>query len=47
MPTTTQEQRQTPWVDSQSLESFLQQDKSLTIEGYQAPVRGYFKLKKE
>ncbi|WP_276890879.1 tRNA 5-methoxyuridine(34)/uridine 5-oxyacetic acid(34) synthase CmoB [Helicobacter japonicus] len=45
-PTTTQEQRHTQWVDSQSLDSFLNPTQTLTIEGYQAPLRGYFKVKK-
>ncbi len=45
-PTTTQEQRQSEWIDSQSLEMFLNDTQTLTIEGYQAPIRGYFKLKK-
>lgn len=45
-PTTTQEQRSTEWVDSQSLGAFLNPSQTRTIEGYQAPVRGYFKLKK-
>ncbi|MCH5313022.1 MAG: tRNA 5-methoxyuridine(34)/uridine 5-oxyacetic acid(34) synthase CmoB [Helicobacter sp.] len=45
-PTTTEEQRQTSWVDSQSLSAFLNPTQTLTIEGYQAPIRGYFKIKK-
>ena len=45
-PTTTQEQRKTQWVDSLSLESFLDSHQKQTIEGYPAPKRGYFKMKK-
>ena len=38
--TTTDEQRKTPWMDSQSLADFLDpQDPTKTIEGYAAPVR--------
>lgn len=38
--TTLAEQRKTAWIDSQSLESFLNPtDPTLTIEGYPAPVR--------
>lgn len=40
------EQRQSEWIDSQSLASFLNETQTLTIEGYQAPIRGYFKVKK-
>lgn len=42
--TSTDEQRQTPWIDSQSLDSFLNENQ--TIEGYPPPTRGYFKVKK-
>ncbi|WP_334084405.1 tRNA 5-methoxyuridine(34)/uridine 5-oxyacetic acid(34) synthase CmoB [Helicobacter typhlonius] len=45
-PTTTQEQRQTMWIDSKSLGDFLNPSTNLTIEGYAPPLRGYFKLKK-
>lgn len=42
------EQRKTSWIDTMSLEDFLSQsDSNLTIEGYQAPIRGYFKLKRK
>nr|WP_199767103.1 tRNA 5-methoxyuridine(34)/uridine 5-oxyacetic acid(34) synthase CmoB [Helicobacter cholecystus] len=42
------EQRKTPWIDTMSLEDFLSPyDLNLTIEGYQAPIRGYFKLKRK
>ncbi len=39
-PTTSEEQRKTPWIDSDSLDTFLDpRDNRLTIEGYPAPVR--------
>lgn len=39
-PTSTQEQRATPWMTNQSLQHFLDpQDHSKTIEGYPAPTR--------
>jgi len=39
-PTTLQEQRKTAWIDSNSLETFLDpQDESRTVEGYPAPIR--------
>lgn len=39
-PTTSAEQRRTPWVNTESLSDFLDPDDSKrTIEGYQAPVR--------
>ena len=45
--TTSDEQRKTDWIESQSLEDFLDPaDSSKTIEGYPAPVRGYVRLKK-
>ena len=41
-PMTHEEQRKTEWVDTQSLESFLdEKDSSKTVEGYPAPVRIY------
>lgn len=46
MPTTTEEQRSTEWIGGLSLDSFLSHD-GKTIEGYQPPVRAYFKCKKE
>lgn len=46
IPTTTKEQRRSQWIESLSLQDFLNPAQTLTIEGYQAPVRGYFKLKK-
>lgn len=45
--TTSDEQRKTDWIESQSLEDFLDPaDNSKTIEGYPAPVRGYVRIKK-
>lgn len=42
------EQRKTEWIDSQSLEDFLDpQDESKTVEGYPAPKRVYIKAKKK
>jgi tRNA (mo5U34)-methyltransferase len=39
-PTTTKEQRQTPWMTFESLSDFLDPlDESKTVEGYPAPVR--------
>lgn len=41
--TTTKEQRKTPWVETESLEDFLDPlDHLKTIEGYPAPVRAMF-----
>jgi len=41
--TTSEEQRKTDWIDTQSLSDFLDpNDKSKTIEGYPAPLRGIF-----
>lgn len=42
--TTTQEQRKTHWIDTLSLEDFLDSANGLTIEGYPLPLRGYFRL---
>lgn len=45
--TTPDEQRKTDWIESQSLEDFLDPaDNSKTIEGYPAPKRGYVRIKK-
>ncbi|MFY9142529.1 tRNA 5-methoxyuridine(34)/uridine 5-oxyacetic acid(34) synthase CmoB [Sulfuricurvum sp.] len=45
--TTSEEQRKTDWIESQSLEDFLDPaDSSKTIEGYPAPKRGYIRIKK-
>jgi tRNA (mo5U34)-methyltransferase len=39
-PTTMEEQRKTPWIDSDSLDTFLDpRDNRLTLEGYPAPIR--------
>ena len=48
VPTTTEEQRKTKWITSLSLESFLDKnDSTRTNEGYPAPKRAYFKLKRK
>lgn len=40
------EQRNTPWINSQSLNDFLDpNDQNLTIEGYEAPKRVYVRVK--
>ncbi|MCH5336403.1 MAG: tRNA 5-methoxyuridine(34)/uridine 5-oxyacetic acid(34) synthase CmoB [Campylobacter sp.] len=40
------EQRKTEWIDSYSLENFLNpNDENLTCEGYEAPKRVYVKIK--
>lgn len=45
--TTSDEQRKTSWIESQSLEDFLDPDDSTkTVEGYPAPIRGYIRIKK-
>ncbi len=45
--TNLEEQRKTQWIDSQSLEDFLDPlDNNLTVEGYPAPKRAYIKAKK-
>lgn len=42
------EQRKTEWIESMSLENFLNpKNPDQTIEGYQAPLRGYFKLRRK
>lgn len=41
--TTTDEQRKTEWIDTQSLSDFLDpNDKNKTVEGYPAPLRAIF-----
>ena len=46
-PTDTEEQRETEWLDSFSLNNFLQNDdSSKTIEGYPAPIRAYVKARR-
>ena len=43
--TTEKEQRKTEWIESESLNSFLNPlDKYKTVEGYPAPKRAYLKL---
>ena len=47
MVTQSKEQRKTEWIDTQSLEDFLDPaDSSKTVEGYPAPKRVYIKAKK-
>lgn len=46
--TTEDEQRSTPWIEGQSLGSFLDpKDSSLTIEGYPAPKRVYIRARRK
>lgn len=46
--TNTDEQRKTEWIESLSLENFLDpNDPTKTVEGYHAPLRGYFKLRRK
>jgi len=46
--TTEDEQRSTPWIEGQSLGSFLDpNDSSLTVEGYPAPKRVYIKARRK
>lgn len=46
-PLTMDEQRKTPWIDTNSLEDFLDPDDlTKTVEGYPAPVRIYTKAVK-
>jgi tRNA (mo5U34)-methyltransferase len=45
--TTADEQRKTDWIESQSLEDFLDPaDSTKTVEGYPAPKRGYIRIRK-
>jgi tRNA (mo5U34)-methyltransferase len=47
LKTLSQEQRKTEWIHGQSLQDFLNpNDNNLTIEGYPAPKRAYFKCKR-
>ena len=39
------EQRKTEWIEGESLNNFLNEDGSKTIEGYPPPIRAYVKLK--
>ena len=43
--TKTDEQRKTEWIDGESLNHFLNEDETKTIEGYPPPLRVYLKLK--
>ncbi|MEO1927951.1 MAG: tRNA 5-methoxyuridine(34)/uridine 5-oxyacetic acid(34) synthase CmoB [Nautiliaceae bacterium] len=43
--TKTDEQRKTNWIEGESLDSFLNEDQTKTIEGYPPPLRVYLKLK--
>lgn len=46
--TTSDEQRKTDWIESQSLEDFLDPaDSTKTVEGYPAPKRGYVRIRKD
>lgn len=46
-PTDFEEQRETEWIDSQSLNNFLQNDDiTKTVEGYPAPIRAYVKARR-
>jgi len=48
MVTDAEEQRKTEWIDTQSLEDFLDlNDKTKTVEGYPAPKRVYIKAIKK
>jgi tRNA (mo5U34)-methyltransferase len=48
LKTTTKEQRKTEWIYGQSLDDFLDQNnKDLTIEGYPAPIRAYYKCRRK
>ena len=44
-PTDLNEQRKTDWIYGESLNNFLNEDGSLTIEGYPPPIRAYVKAK--
>jgi tRNA (mo5U34)-methyltransferase len=43
--TTLEEQRKTDWIEGESLNSFLNEDQTKTVEGYPPPLRVYLKLK--
>jgi tRNA (mo5U34)-methyltransferase len=46
-PTDVNEQRKTDWIDGQSLNDFLDKnDPSKTVEGFDAPVRAYFRCRR-
>ena len=44
-PTDLNEQRKTDWIEGESLNNFLNEDGTKTIEGYPPPIRGYVRLK--
>jgi tRNA (mo5U34)-methyltransferase len=44
-PTDLHEQRKTNWIEGESLNNFLNEDGSKTIEGYPPPIRAYVRLK--
>ncbi len=46
LKTSIEEQRKTPWSSGESLEDFLNANKTKTIEGYPAPQRAYLKARK-
>lgn len=46
-PTDVDEQRKTDWIEGQSLNDFLDKsDPSKTVEGFDAPVRAYFRCRR-
>ncbi len=44
-PTDLDEQRKTDWIEGESLNNFLNEDGTKTIEGYPPPIRAYVRLK--
>jgi len=44
-PTDLNEQRKTEWIEGESLNNFLNEDGTKTIEGYPPPIRAYIRLK--
>jgi len=44
-PTDLNEQRKTDWIEGESLNNFLNEDGTQTIEGYPPPIRAYVRLK--
>jgi len=44
-PTDLNEQRKTDWIEGESLNNFLNEDGTKTIEGYPPPIRAYVRLK--
>jgi len=44
-PTELNEQRKTDWIEGESLNNFLNEDRTNTIEGYPPPIRAYVRLK--